>query len=135
MATDTLRHVLRENVLKLLDEDRPLKPNETGVQRLVRLGIPNGTAQRVLSAEASIGLDVIEQVAQVLGIAPWRLLRPQTESIRAEASSNLGLENIRLASQVQQLSRGPRNAVQVIVAALGSVTPRKKVSPPTNGDA
>ena len=134
MTQDTLRQVLRLNVLKFLVEDRPLKTNESGVQRLVNLGIPNGTVQRLLGAETSIGLDVIEQVAAVLGVAPWRLLRPQVEftgMMRNEAS----LRDTQLVAQIQRLPKEQRHAIQAIVAGLTAALAVTTVASPTCGDA
>ena len=126
--------MLRLNVLKFLVEDRPLRTNESGVQRLVNLGIPNGTAQRLLGAETSIGLDVIEQVAVVLGVAPWRLLRPQVE-VTAITRNEATLRDTRLVAQIQRLPEEQRHAMQAIVSGLTTVRAMTTVSSPTSGDA
>jgi transcriptional regulator with XRE-family HTH domain len=134
MVENTLRQVLRQNVLNLLAEDRPLKSNESGVQRLVRLGVANGTAQRILNAEASVGLDVIEQVAYVLRVSPWRLLRPKNENV-AETQDEGRASTARLAAQIERLPQEAKQAIQAIVFALTALPSSKKTTSLTNGDA
>lgn len=66
---ENLKVVVRDNVRTLLG----LKPRESGVQRLIDLGISNGNAQRVLKGETSIGIDLLAQLAKVLDVQPWQL--------------------------------------------------------------
>lgn len=76
--TDDIRAVLRDNVKALLEkrarEDKTQKP---GISGLIAMGIPNGTAQRILGGKTSIGLDVVEKLAKGLKVSPWVLLVPQ----------------------------------------------------------
>lgn len=46
------------------------------MQRLIDKGIPNGTAQRVLGGQTSVGLDVVDRLAHVFNVPAWRLLAP-----------------------------------------------------------
>lgn len=73
---ETLKQIIRENVRALMAADKggPLKSNETGVTRLLQKGFANGTAQRILDDETSIGIDVIEALATAFGVQPWQLM-------------------------------------------------------------
>lgn len=44
------------------------------VSDLIKLGFANGTAQRFMKGETSIGLDMLQRVAEKLGLEPWQLL-------------------------------------------------------------
>lgn len=69
---DDAKTVLRDNVRRLLS----LQPGESGVQKLIGKGFPNGTAQRVLGGDTSVGLDVLDRLAGAFGMPAWRLLAP-----------------------------------------------------------
>lgn len=70
--TDASRVILRDNLRALLS----LQPGESGVQRLIAKGIANGTAQRLLGGDTSVGLDVLDRLAALFGVPAWRLLAP-----------------------------------------------------------
>ena len=70
MGEDT-KTVLRDNVRRLLG----LQAGESGVQRLIDKGFANGTAQRVLGGQTSVGVDVVEKLAAAFDVAPVRLRR------------------------------------------------------------
>jgi transcriptional regulator with XRE-family HTH domain len=135
MNTETLKQVLRQNVLKFLSEDGPLRPRESGVQRLVKLGIPNGTAQRVLGAEASVGLDVLEQIAKALGVAPWRLLRPLAEPVAQRSGTDADPQAARIGLQIQGLPVSARQALQTIISALEANLTKKDAAKSLASDA
>lgn len=68
---EDLKLVLRDNLRRLLK----LLPGESGVAQLMaKTGFKNGTAQRLLAAETSIGLDVLSQLARGFDLQPWQLL-------------------------------------------------------------
>lgn len=72
---------LRDNVLKLLvQQSGDWKPSERGktrgVTRLKKLGLTQGTAQRVLEGSTSIGLEILQQLASAFHVKPWHLLVP-----------------------------------------------------------
>lgn len=71
MAED-LKITIRENIRALLGLD----PGESGVSKLIRLGLSNGNAQRLLGGETSVGLDVLSQCASALHVEPWQLCVP-----------------------------------------------------------
>lgn len=71
----TAKQVLRENVLELLQKDAKLVGKETGVTRLVKLGLSNGNAQRVLDS-SEVGTERLDQLARVFGLSAWQLLVP-----------------------------------------------------------
>ena len=81
MASD-IKKVVRDNTLALLG----LAPGERGATaELVRLGLSNGDATRVLKAETSLGLDKIVQIANGLRVQPWQLLVPGLDPERLPA--------------------------------------------------
>jgi hypothetical protein len=76
MASE-LKRVLRANVRALIEKTSgPLKPNESGVTRLLKLGISNGNAQRLLDEDSTVSFPTLEQVAAVFRIKPWDLVSP-----------------------------------------------------------
>lgn len=87
------KKIARANILLLLQKKGgELKPNETGVTRLTKMGIANGSAQRLLGDESDIQLGRIDQVAEKLGVEPWQLLKPiatQRESDEPPLSEEL----------------------------------------------
>lgn len=68
---DDIKAVIRDNVRRLLG----LEPGDKGIAQLMRkTGFKNGTAQRVLQAETSIGVDLLAELARGLGVEAWQLL-------------------------------------------------------------
>ena len=67
-----LPSILRDNVRRIL----ALPEGKSGVGVLIELGLKNGTAQRVLAGETSIGLELLAVLAEKLRVAPWQLLVP-----------------------------------------------------------
>lgn len=65
--------VLWANVQALMDA-RYGKENLTRLAADAKIG--PGTATRIKEQRTSIGLDVLEQIAQAFGIEPWQLLVP-----------------------------------------------------------
>lgn len=63
---DDLKIILRQNVRALLG----LQDGESGVSKLIKLGLSNGNAQRILGGETSVGLDVLAQLADALHLQP-----------------------------------------------------------------
>ncbi len=74
MAAD-IKLIIRSNVRALLG----LEEGQSGVQKLIDMGIPTGNAQRVLSGIASVGVDTLDQVAGALGVQPWQLMVPNLD--------------------------------------------------------
>ena len=64
----------KQNLIALIERDSgPLRPNETGVTRLVKKGFANGTAQRLLN-DTDIGIELTPEVAVKFKVEPWALL-------------------------------------------------------------
>ena len=78
MPAPSLKTTIRDNVRRLLG----LNAGESGVSRVMALGFSNGTAQRILDSDTSIGVDVLERLADALKLAPWQLCVPDIESDR-----------------------------------------------------
>jgi hypothetical protein len=76
MASDT-KNVVRENVRALLKKrGGEFKPKESGVSRLMSLGIANGTAQRILDEDSDYRLETLDQVAAALRVSVRDLITP-----------------------------------------------------------
>ena len=70
---EDVKKIVARNVLALLR----LEPGESGATAaLIKLGIANGDATRVLQGETSLGLDKIGQIAAALKVQPWQLCSP-----------------------------------------------------------
>lgn len=68
----TVKQVIQENVRTLLK----LQPDESGVQKLIQKGFPNGSAQRILNLETKIGVDQLDKLAKAFKVEPWQLCAP-----------------------------------------------------------
>lgn len=68
-----VKQIVQENVRALLG----LQADESGVAKLMKRGFANGTAQRILDAETSLGVDVLERLAKALEVEPWQLCAPK----------------------------------------------------------
>lgn len=72
-----MKKILAENVAALLRHRDKMGPGaRVGVSKVMKLGFANGTAQRILGAGTSIGLDLLQELASKLGVKPWQLLVP-----------------------------------------------------------
>jgi hypothetical protein len=76
MKPPELKAVLWENVLSLMR-------HHWGAENLTRLAreasVSPGTASRIKAQQTSIGLEVVQAVADVWGIPPWVLLVPHLD--------------------------------------------------------
>jgi hypothetical protein len=71
------KKTLADNVAAIIRHRDQLAPDaKVGVSKVMRLGFANGTAQRILGAGTSIGLDILTDLADKLGVKPWHLLVP-----------------------------------------------------------
>lgn len=74
---ETSKKTVTENVLALLlHKTGPRKAWQSGVSRLMSLGVALGTAKRTLEGDASLGADVLDDLARKLGVQTWQLLVP-----------------------------------------------------------
>jgi hypothetical protein len=64
-----LKIVIKDNVRRLLG----LRDGQSGVSMLIKMGINNGNSTRILEGETSFGLDLLEKLAEKLGVQPWQL--------------------------------------------------------------
>lgn len=80
MVSD-LKKIIRDNTLQLVQKATgPLKPRESGVTRLVAMGISNGTAQRILDDDSDLRLETVEQLAAALKVTPVSLMTPDAKA-------------------------------------------------------
>jgi hypothetical protein len=110
MTTD-LRIVVRDNVRRLLD----ITPGESGVQRLINLGISTGAAQRLMAVQTSIGRVLLEEIASKLRVQPWQLLvpalDPRNPPVLGQTSHRWPFRSISQQS-IAELSDGEAEAVE-----------------------
>lgn len=73
-STDTKR-ILRDNLTALCHYH--LEKPEIPINELKRRsGVSVASISRIKEAETSVGLDILERLAQVFGLQPWHLLVP-----------------------------------------------------------
>lgn len=114
---DETKAVLRDNVRRLIG----LQAGESGVQRLIDKGFANGTAQRVLGGQTSVGLDVVEKLAAAFDVAPWKLLAPDLGGTVPAGIDQLSPHESMLVGILRQ--RGKDAARQELVRLQGESTP------------
>lgn len=80
MPAVELRPIVAKNVRACLGHKYPgMKPHETGVSKLVSLGLSQGTAARLLRGETDVGLGLLADLAHALDLQPWHLLVPDLD--------------------------------------------------------
>ena len=72
------KRVLIDNLLRLLRRraGNPTLTEPQGVTALVRLKIPNGTAQRLFDEHSDVQIGTVDLAAEKLGVKIWHLLTP-----------------------------------------------------------
>ncbi len=101
----SLKEVLRDNVVALM-EHRYGKTNLNRLGREAKIG--PGSATRIKEAKTSIGLDVLEKVAEHFKVQPWELLLPE------------------FRPQAPQLSPEDRARVDQLLRQLGDLSPPQR---------
>lgn len=128
MSTN-LREIIRDNVRTLLD----VPPGKSGVAKLMEKGFANGTAQRILSAETSIGVDVLADLARKLGVEPWQLcvpgLDPERRPTLEPVTFRWPFHNIDPESIMDLVGVPAQNVENGLLAALAAlgISPRKRL--------
>jgi hypothetical protein len=74
MARTPARKVLSENAKKLAPKHDDGKPNTTQFGMLT--GLKVGGAQRILTGDASVGIDLVDRVAAHYHLDTWQILVP-----------------------------------------------------------
>lgn len=127
MAPD-LKAIIRDNVRALLG----LKPGQSGVSKLIDLGIANGNAQRVLGGKTRVGLDVLSQVAAALSVEPWQLCVPALDPTHLPSLEPVAfrwpfrqIDPDVITGLVGTSAQGVENGLLAVLAALG-IAPRKQ---------
>ncbi len=129
-VADDLKITLRDNVRALLG----LQPGESGVSRLIDLGIPNGNAQRVLGGTTSIGLDSLADLATALSVQPWQLcvpgLDPERLPVLVEPTFRWPFRRIDPEVVTNLVGTAAHNVENGLLSALATagVSPRKQAS-------
>jgi transcriptional regulator with XRE-family HTH domain len=75
------RRLLWANLCRLVGSDHTIQ----GIAR--KLGVPQATIQRIRKASVSTGIDIVQSLADALGVEVWELLAPPgaTQRLSAEA--------------------------------------------------
>jgi hypothetical protein len=74
----TLKRTIATNVRKILG----VAEGHSGVARLASLGVKRTNAARVLKAEQSYGVDLLEEIAKACRVEPWLLCVPNMDITR-----------------------------------------------------
>lgn len=74
-----VKRTIRRNVCALIGHREGILATQVGVSKIMKLGVANGTAQRLLSSEQDISLEVLQTLADGLSVSPWQLLVPDFE--------------------------------------------------------
>jgi hypothetical protein len=134
----TLKMTIRDNVRRLLG----LAEDESGVSRVMALGFSNGTAQRILDSETSIGVDVLEKLADGLKLAPWQLCVPNIEPDRVPRLEPVAfrwpfrqIDPEVITGLVGSPAQQIENGLLVALGTLGISTRRVAGAPPVAGEA
>jgi len=95
------------------------------LNRLAReTNIALGTASRMKAQDTSVGLDVIDRIAEKFKVEPWQLLLPDFNPHRPAQVSNLSPMALDLAQMLdaipQGLQRNRAYALMVQVAEFGA---------------
>lgn len=101
----TVKKIIRDNVLALVErQSGPLGPRESsGVSRLLKLGISNGVAQRILDDSSDVYLSSLLDLANALRVKVWEILTPGLQS-SSMPFRNLDAFEAQLMSLYRQLS-------------------------------
>lgn len=107
----TARQVVAANVKALLRK----RVGADGVGALIKLGIANGNASRILEG-ADIRVDTLATVAEKLGVQPWQLLQDGLD-VEAAAKGRTAVATLpaQVAQIVEQLD--PKDQRRVLVHA------------------
>ena len=70
------KKTVRANVLAMLSHASEMRVGESGVTRLKKVGLAQGTAQRLLDDVSDVRLETLDQLSQGLNVEPWQLLVP-----------------------------------------------------------
>lgn len=99
-----VKKIIRTNVLALIEKQQgALGPRESsGVSRLMKLGMSNGVAQRILDDESDVYLGSLLQLAIALRVKVWELLTPGLQSV-SMPFRNLDAFEAQLMSLYRQL--------------------------------
>lgn len=106
MEKITTKALLWENVLALMQA----KYGGENLSRLAReTGMGPGSASRIKAQETSVGVEVLEKIAEVFGVEPWQLLVPRLGAHLFEISEDQKVVPIRtIKTPPAQPTRGMR---------------------------
>lgn len=124
----TVKKIIRDNVLALVErQSGPLGPRESsGVSRLMKLGISNGVAQRILDESSDVYLGSLLDLANALRVKVWELLTPGLQS-SSMPFRNLDAFEAQLMSLYRQL---PEDQQQEFLIELNKAANKAKPQAP-----
>lgn len=108
-----MKRAVRENVRALIEKTGgKLKPGQSGVTRLLKLGISNGNAQRLLDEESTVSFETLEKVADAFKVNPWDLVTPGM-SMSTIPFRDLDVFEAQLVTMYRQLSHDRQHEVLI----------------------
>lgn len=114
MGKSDVKTVLKENVERVAKK----RYGRVNVSKLAAdTGIAIGGAQRVLSGEVSVGVELIQQIAAKCGLQPWQLLVPDMNP-DAPPKIEVTPQSPRVAAIVRALNRLGEQRISAIEAVL-----------------
>jgi hypothetical protein len=129
MASETKR-ALRANVRALLVKlTGELRAHETGVSRLVALGIAQGTSQRILD-DTDIRLSTIDEAAAKLGVSPGALLSGDAAEASALPFRDLDPLEVQLVTYFRQMEDDERRELLVLMSQRQAPAPTPSTEKP-----
>jgi hypothetical protein len=127
---ENIKTVLRDNLQAVLRERYPtMRPNESGITKLVELGVAQGSAQRAIGGETSIGIDMLEKIASAIGLQTWQLLVPE---LNARAPQSLSADPrawpFEMVDRTKYFALGEKDRLYAQGALGAAVSERSKSS-------
>jgi hypothetical protein len=123
-----LKLTIKKNVRALLG----VPDGKSGVSLLISKGVPHGTAQRVLDESTGIGVEVLERVAEALGVDPWQLCVPELDPARLPSTEPASfrwpfrqIDPDVITGLVGTAAQGVENGLLASLATIG-ISPRKQ---------
>lgn len=112
------KRIVRENALQLLRDRGDVKEGKTGVGALIALGLPNGSAQRLLAEAGDVTMKQLDVLAKGLRVKPWQLLVPGfADGASGESHPEVQDDSIGVAQMLDRIS-DPQIRARAVAEAL-----------------
>lgn len=125
------KRILRTNVRVLLErKGGAMRSHESGVTRLVNLGVANGTAQRILDEESDPRLSTLDELAEKLGVGVSALLSPGMTEDQTLPFRDLDAFEVQLVTFFRQLGDDERHDLLVRLNQRTATSPMPSTADP-----